>query len=233
MSLSHSPKIVTDGLVLCLDAANPRSYLKTGTTWSDLAGANDGTLTNMDATNFSSDNRGVFSFDGSNESINMPADSITPPLPLSVSFWVYFDVSGNWARVFASSSGSSTYRGFWIQKNTSNKITMAYGDGNGGAGPNRRTKTATQSVDINKWINVTGVIRGATDMDIYVDGINYAGTYSGTGGSLTYGTGWYPSIGKVHINYGRFKLSQLCVYNRALTADEVLQSYNATKRRFK
>jgi len=37
MSLNHSPSIVTDGLVLCLDAANQRSYPKSGTTWSDLA----------------------------------------------------------------------------------------------------------------------------------------------------------------------------------------------------
>ena len=229
MGTSYNPAIVTDGLVLCLDAANSRSYPKSGTTWSDLAGANNGTLTNMDVSNFSGDNRGVFSFDGSNESINMPVDSITPPLPLSVSFWVYFDVSGSWARVFGSSSGSSTYRGFWIQKNTSNKIAISYGDN---LGTNRRTKATTQSVDINKWINVVGIMRGATDMDIYVDGINYAGTYSGSGGSLNYGTGGYPSIGKILTSYGQFKLSQLCVYNRALSADEIRQNYEATVGRY-
>ena len=67
MSLNHSPAIVTDGLVLCLDAANIRSYPKSGTTWSDLVGTNNGTLTNMDAANFSSDNGGSLSFDGSDE----------------------------------------------------------------------------------------------------------------------------------------------------------------------
>ena len=49
MSLNHSPAIVTDGLVLCLDAANPRSYPKSGTTWSDLSGnGNHGALQNME-----------------------------------------------------------------------------------------------------------------------------------------------------------------------------------------
>jgi hypothetical protein len=229
MACNAGPDIIEDGLVFCLDAGNKKSYPGTGTTWTDTVGGNNGTLTNMDASNFSGDNRGVFSFDGSNESINMPADSITPPLPLSVSFWIYFNVSGSWARVFGSSSGSSTYRGFWVQKNTSNQISMSYGDN---LGTNRRTKATTQSVDINKWINVVGIMRGATDMDIYVDGINYAGSYSGSGGSLDYGTGGYPSIGKILIYYGQFKVSQLCVYNRALTADEVRQNYEATVGRY-
>jgi hypothetical protein len=47
MSLIHSPRIVTDGLVLCLDAGNPKSYTGSGTTWTDLSGnGNNGTLTN-------------------------------------------------------------------------------------------------------------------------------------------------------------------------------------------
>ena len=38
MALAHSPRIVTDGLVLCLDAGNPKSYPGSGTTWTDLSG---------------------------------------------------------------------------------------------------------------------------------------------------------------------------------------------------
>ena len=66
MGLSHSPRIVTDGLVFCLDAANIRSYPGTGTTWTDLKGGNEGTLTN--GPTFSSDNAGSISTDGSNDS---------------------------------------------------------------------------------------------------------------------------------------------------------------------
>jgi hypothetical protein len=47
MALSHSPKIITDGLVLCLDAGNPKSYPGSGTTWTDLSGnGNNGSLEN-------------------------------------------------------------------------------------------------------------------------------------------------------------------------------------------
>ena len=47
MAFRYSPKIVTDGLVLSVDAANKKSYPGSGTTWYDLSGnAINGTLTN-------------------------------------------------------------------------------------------------------------------------------------------------------------------------------------------
>jgi hypothetical protein len=55
-------KIVTNGLVLCLDAADRTSYLGSGTTWFDLAGSNNGTLTN--GPTFNSTNGGSIVFDG-------------------------------------------------------------------------------------------------------------------------------------------------------------------------
>ena len=60
MGLSHSPRAVTDGLVFCVDAANPRSYPETGSGWYDLSNNNyDGTLIN----GASFDSAGVRSFD--------------------------------------------------------------------------------------------------------------------------------------------------------------------------
>lgn len=59
MGLFHSPKIVTDGLVLCLDAANPKSYPGTGTTWNDLSG-NENNFT-IDDSGFTYNSSGYFS----------------------------------------------------------------------------------------------------------------------------------------------------------------------------
>lgn len=60
------PTIITDGLVLYLDAANPKSYPTTGTTWSDLSGnENNGTLINGPTFNLS--NNGSIVFDGVND----------------------------------------------------------------------------------------------------------------------------------------------------------------------
>lgn len=64
--LAHNPRIVTDGLVLCLDAANPKSYPGSGTTWKDLSkNSNDGTLIN--GVGYSEDNQGSMVFDGVND----------------------------------------------------------------------------------------------------------------------------------------------------------------------
>ena len=66
MALSHSPKIVTDGLVLCLDAGDGKSYGGSGTTWTDRSvNSNNGTLTN--GPTFDSSNGGSIVFDGSND----------------------------------------------------------------------------------------------------------------------------------------------------------------------
>ena len=67
MALHHSPRVVTDGLVLCLDAASRESYPGSGTVWTDLAGSNNGTLTN--GPTFNSANGGSIVFDWSNDHI--------------------------------------------------------------------------------------------------------------------------------------------------------------------
>ena len=65
MSYSNGPTIVTDGLVLALDAGDRNSYPGSGTTWNDLAGSNNLTLYNSPS--FSSNNGGHFLFDGAND----------------------------------------------------------------------------------------------------------------------------------------------------------------------
>jgi hypothetical protein len=66
MAFNYSPKIVTDGLVLYLDAANSKSYVSGSTTWSDLSrGGNNGTLTN--GPTYSSAKGGIIILDGSND----------------------------------------------------------------------------------------------------------------------------------------------------------------------
>jgi hypothetical protein len=66
MGIAYNPAIIRSNLVLCLDAANPKSYPGSGTTWTDLSGfGNNGTLIN--GVGYSSDNLGSLSFDGVND----------------------------------------------------------------------------------------------------------------------------------------------------------------------
>jgi hypothetical protein len=70
MGLGHSPKIVTSGLVLYLDAANPKSYPGSGTTINNLIGtSNNGVLSG--GVGFNNENEGIFTFDGSNDQIDL------------------------------------------------------------------------------------------------------------------------------------------------------------------
>ena len=81
MGLFHSPKIVTDGLVLALDAANPKSYPGSGTTWTDMSeNSHNATLHSV---THSSANGGVFVLGGSsssfidNNTINLASSNFT------------------------------------------------------------------------------------------------------------------------------------------------------------
>ena len=70
MALHHNPRIVTDGLVLHLDAADRNSYPGSGTTFTDLSGnGNNATLQN--GTSYSSDNGGTLVYDGADDKITI------------------------------------------------------------------------------------------------------------------------------------------------------------------
>lgn len=91
MAYRNGPKIITDGLVLCLDAAGTKSYPGNGTTWTDLSGnGNNGTLIN--GPTFSSDNGGSLVFDGSNEWVACSASlsklNITTQFTYEVTFYI-------------------------------------------------------------------------------------------------------------------------------------------------
>jgi hypothetical protein len=74
MGVGYNPKIVTDGLVLCLDAANRKSYPGSGTSWTDLSGrGNNGTLTN--GPTFSNNS---IVFDGVDDKVELVSASLLP-----------------------------------------------------------------------------------------------------------------------------------------------------------
>ena len=96
MSTKYSPKIITNGLVLSLDAANNKSYPRSGTTWTDLSGnSNTGTLTN--GPSFNDGNQGSIVFDGINDYASL---STTTPTDLqgNPAFTVdgWFKSNGDW-----------------------------------------------------------------------------------------------------------------------------------------
>ena len=220
--LSHSPSIVTNGLVLCLDAANPKSYPGSGTTWYDLSGnGKNGALTNGSI--YNSDNKGVIVFDGINDRIEIPSSTYT--FNNACTFEMWFNLTAiNRNQGFMSINTGGYYVNFWM-KDTNKLRWEVYQPA-----PNGTAFFSNVSFVTNTWYHAVGTIGGGT-MTLYINGLydnsttnNYPpGTVTGIAYVGDYGAGNYPSASKI---------AQVKIYNRALSDTEIIQHYNATRGRF-
>ena len=247
MGLLHSPRIVTDGLVLCLDAANKRSYPGAGTTWTDLSkNKNNGTLTN--GPTFDSANGGRFSFDGSNDYCEFAENekyNFQPTQPFSVFCWMI--KSGSYGAVLANMKSGSPYQGWDIWNENSTHISMhIISSWIGNAIKLRVDYTDQQSIKYFGYTYNGSCPANSTDtlnsVNFYVDGELYttgkaiadgAGSFDSTSETISYPAGQKFRIGSRYTGqYGASNLFAVHIYNKALTANEVQQNYNATKARF-
>ena len=218
MAFNYSPKIITDGLVLCLDAANTKSYPGSGTVWSDLSrGGNNGTLTN--GPTFNSANGGSIVFDGVNDTAILPnrSDLSAGTGNFTYSSWIYPLSYGFYAPLFVT----SITNGMLIGKNGNNFVLRAF----------NVTDLLQFSTlpSLNVWTNIT-ITRIGTSTTLYYNSIpqttatvshNFiqASTYIASDGLPT---AWYNG-----------RISSTCFYKGVgLTTSQVLQNYNATKSRF-
>ncbi|MEL7531253.1 MAG: LamG-like jellyroll fold domain-containing protein [Bacteroidota bacterium] len=174
----------------------------------------------------------AYNFDGIDDYITLnPNNQFQESLPLSIVAWVNIEDS-DFNMVFKNEYVSNRYSGVWLNINTSRKVAAGYGDG-GFAGPSsRRSKVGTTSLALNTWYHVAVVIRSATDMDIYINGQNDCGTYSGTGGPLSYisnATGGIgvsdPTAGNGGEEFFNGRIDEVRFFNGALSNADVLTLY--------
>ena len=238
--------LVTDQLVLALDAARTLSYSGSGTTWTDLSGnGNNGTLTN--GPTFSSDNFGAIVFDGSNDSISLGTqiNSDITETNITVSFWTYLDTtSGDRAFVAMSSVATGVPLIIWhdasvsvrdntgtgdVGGGTSNAIVVMVSDTNG----SKRFSTSNNALSVSTWHNVSVVLDVTNNaFYTYIDGVEEA-KYVSTNTSLGLkSTSNSFKIGGATAAYLDGRIANFLVYTKALTASEVLQNYNALKGRY-
>jgi len=219
-----SPQIVTDGLVLYLDAANPSSYPGTGTTWTDLSGNNNtGTLTN--GPSFNGSNGGSIVFDGSTQYGTVPDFSMGSTL--TVDAWVKTSSSSVMEIFCRGTNGDTSGMLFAFVSG------QLYGGGNSGSGWNS-SALYTPTLNDNKWHYVAGVFNQTVNQIIgYVDGI------LGNTVTSTFLLGGYtPTNSRIGRNqngstqFWNGNISIMRIYNRLVSTAEILQNYNATKGRF-
>jgi hypothetical protein len=223
--------------VLHLDAANPKSYPGSGTAWRDLSGVgNNGTLTN--GPTYSSSNNGAIVFDGSNDYMT------ASPLPsgtnlFTISVWMYLsaNINGDYGgsvkgAIIFSGNAVGTYE---LTLTTSGATAgppyaMTLGRYGGDA-----TGTCTVSginMPIQQWHNVVVLRDGASSQKMYLNGVLLASGNIST--SMTAGTlhiGGAPANASF-VGYMNGNFSNITQYNRALTALEISQNFEATRGRY-
>jgi len=221
MAISRGPKIVTNGVVFAVDAADKNSYPGSGTTWKDLSGnAYNGTLTN--GPTFSNTNGGAIVFPGNID--NRVQTSYGPTFTdFTISLWFKDNNSVQYGRLIDKSYTG----GFWLGRNDSTANSWG-----GGILESSPPYGIYLTLTDGQWHFLTS-IRSGTSHILYGDGItnttnNVVSSTALNTTTLAIG-GWSGGIGSQQFTGN---ISNVLFYNRALTATEVLQNYNATKSRF-
>jgi hypothetical protein len=217
------PNIVTNGLVLSLDAANRKSYPGSGTTWLDLSGNNNiGTLASGSA--FSSANGGSIALDGADDYIRI-SQNINPP-NITLEFFYKALISTPYEYLISNARDCCGPQNGY-------ELHIVNGFPRFSIWNSTQAAVNGTSTLINQIYHIIATYDGS-QMKIYQNSVltGIANSALGIGSSPSFnlaigGMGFDPAVynltGNIYI--GR-------VYNRALTAEEVLQNYNATKTRF-
>lgn len=222
--IDSGQKIVTNGLVLHLDAAQLRSYPTTGTTWTNIAATgNNGTLVN--GTGFSSDNGGVLVFDGLNDYVQGPASTnLFSNRSFTVETWIYpITPAAGYQTIFTAHSSFSTQRNYILRLYNTGVLRIGY----------YANDLDISSVSFDAWSQVTASYNTTGDITKgYINGSlagsSNVGPYIAASANVRIGIWFYPGLETPF--KGNIAITR--VYNRPLTDTEVLQNFNALKSRF-
>ena len=213
MANLYGPRIITDGLVLHLDAGNRKSYPGSGNTWYDLSGNNNnGTLINGPVHN--SSNGGVFLLDGVDDYIEITLNLSTQNHTIfgaaryvSIGGRTFSGRLNNWLMGHWSSSTVKYYASGWVTDTNAGEQSDT----------NWRLYTAVGNYSSDQW---TFYVNGSIDTGPNSGGVN---------GPNGFRIGRYgPTSGE----YSNSHISFLTCYNRVLSTQEIQQNYNALKGRF-
>ena len=225
MGIDYNNVIVTDGLVLYLDGANRRSYSGSGNTWYNLiSGAIGGTMVGV---GYSTLNGGYFNFTGAQYMTfaNTPAvgQSTLSSTVEIISYRATYDFG-----VMFGGGGEATNQSYWFgHRSASDNFMMAY------FGNDSDTATPTVNAAWNQYVALydNSIGRRATFFNgsilkneaTSVPNTTNSSYYLGAFRESAAGAAAYQYIGRI---------ASLKIYNRVLTAQEILQNYNATKSRY-
>jgi Concanavalin A-like lectin/glucanases superfamily len=201
--------------ILYLDAANPASYPGTGGTWYDLSGyGRDATLVNAPIFNYNSID---FDYNNNQFAVIGPTNMFSGGDMTAIG-WVYIRSYQSWSRLFDFGNGE-----------LANNVILAISEGTFGL-PTYSTTGAdniysSQTLPLNQWVQLVAVQTGSTGL-IYINGTRVA---SAANTGIENLTRMYNYIGRSNWSSDAYldgKVSSLKIWNRALTAGEILADYN-------
>ena len=220
MGLEHSPTIVTNGLVYYLDAANQRCYSGSGLTANGLVGSINGSLVN--GVGFTSTNNGSFVFDATNDYISMGTSSSVKPTQLTLA--CFFKINAiNAPNVIVGKQGTGVGNASYALVVQNGKLNFRIESGGIQDASYTFSNTSTYNYAV-------GTYDGST-MKLYLNG-SLVGTAT-TSVSIIYSDsypllmGYYANAFATNMSIGSLKL-----YNRALSATEIQQNFNAMRERY-
>jgi len=225
MGISGGPYIVRDSsLVLELDASDLNSYVSGSTTWYDLSGNGySGSLTN--GPTFSSANAGILTFNGINQYItgSNNANFAFGTSNFTVEYWMYMNSITGSIFVDLRSNSATTGPGYsdYVQTGT-NKFKLYWS--------NADRYISTGSLFTGSWYYVAST-RQSTTVSVYFNGI-LDGTSTDNTNLTENGFRLARNVNTSGTGYLSGSIANVQIYNRALSATEVLQNYNALKSRF-
>lgn len=214
--------IVTSGLAVYYDAGLYQSYPTTGTTWYDLSGnGTNGTLAT--GTSYSSANQGSIVFDGVSGKVTFPSTTVSTTSGVTVDVWFKTSSTTKYQDIFDAADSD----GVWIITNYGATTQTIF------AGFNTLSGYMSYSSYLaNTWYQVTLTGSGTTNT-LYINGTQAATGSQAVTSSINLTTARIGQVdGDRAAEYLVGNVSSFKLYNRALSAAEVLQNFNALRDRY-
>jgi hypothetical protein len=228
--MNFNNKIVTDGLVLCLDAADTKSYPGSGTIWYDRTkNKNNGTLTN--GPTFSSLNSGNIVFDGTNDYIatNFTIANLSTSSNFTWLMWCYLSATSAAPQVQVYLGNYNNYSPNYDWWGSYRNGTSLY-VGNYASSTERSISTTIPSAG---WYQI-GQLRNGSTHYLYLNAVSKnSGTFTtpsiNSAATLRLGNA---GNGATNVDHFNGNIANFQLYNKALSDSEILQNFNAQRKRF-
>jgi hypothetical protein len=239
MSGNSGTKIVRDGLVLCLDAANPKSYPgyrsnPVSLSWYDATKGDVWLDTDCNGSFSDHSSSDGFLFDGISDFFEQyigfaSAYESTTIINGDVTAEAWFKISAfngtTYSKIFGKGTTNRLY-GLWYRSAGFLHQRLQSGS------PTMNCEYAS-TPELNKWYHMVGTSEGTSNHILYLNGVQVQTSSTSVSvptiaNSVRYHVGCHNASVNFHNGY----IANVKLYNRALSAEEVLQNFNAHRGRF-